>query len=186
MPTGYRIYNQAGQYFLTFQVVNWIDVFSRKLYVDIIMESLDYCRKNKGLKVWAYVIMTNHMHVIFSSENETLSDTIRDFKRFTATNILKAIQENKYESRREWMLKQFEFAANKHKRNSKLQFWRHDNHAVELESYKFTMQKLAYIHDNPVRAGYVEEAEHWMHSSQRNYSGLHASIDIDMMEINCF
>ncbi len=186
MPTGYRIDNQSGLYFLTFQVVGWVDVFSRKFYVDIILESLAFCRKNKGLKIWAYVIMTNHMHVILSSENGKLSDTVRDLKRYTATKILKAIQENKYESRRKWMLKQFEFAANKHKRNSKFQFWRHDNHAIELESNKFIMQKLAYIHLNPVRAGYVEEADHWMFSSQRNYSCSEALIEIDLLDLGSY
>ncbi len=118
-----------------------------------------------------------------SAENNNLSDVIRDFKRFTATTILKAIQENRRESRRTWMLKQFEFAANKHRRNTKYQFWRHDNHAVELESHKFIMQRMAYIHLNPVRAGFVENAEDWMYSSQRNYSGRFALLEIDEMEL---
>jgi len=183
MPTGYQIDDQKGLYFLTFQVVEWIDIFSRKMYADIILESFEYCRKNKGLKLWAYVIMTNHIHVIVSADENNLSDVVRDFKRFTATQILKSIQENKYESRRNWMLNLFEFAAKKHKRNSKYQFWTHDNHAIELESIKFINQKLAYIHENPVRAGFVEHADHWMFSSQRNYSALYSLIEIDMMEL---
>jgi len=132
------------------------------MYVDILLDSFQYCRKNKGLKLWAYVVMTNHVHVIVSHGGGALSDTLRDFKRYTATHILDAIRDNKHESRRTWMLNQFAFAAKKHRRNSQYQFWRHDNHAIELESHKFIMQKMAYIHDNPVRAGYVEEAEHWM------------------------
>ena len=182
MPTGYRIDDQKGLYFLTFQVVEWVDVFSRKLYVDIVLDSLRYCRENKGLKVWAYVIMTNHVHVIVSHPDGFLSDTLRDLKRFTAVQILKAIEENKHESRKTWMLSQFAFAAKKHKRNSQYQFWRHDNHAIELDSHKFIMQKMVYIHENPIRAGFVEEAEHWMYSSQRNYSGLYALIEVDLME----
>ena len=86
--------------------------------------------------------------MIVSAEKENLSDVIRDFKRFAATKILKAMQENKQENRRIWMLKQFEFVANKHNRNSRYQFWRLDKHAIELESRKFIMQKMAYIHEN--------------------------------------
>ena len=183
MPTGYQIDNQAGLYFLTFQVVEWVDIFTRKIYVDIVLDSLTYCRKEKGLKLYAFVIMSNHIHMIVSAEKENLSAVIRDFKRYTATTILKAIQENKQESRRIWMLKQFEYAANKHKRNSKYQFWRHDNHAIELESHKFIMQKMAYIHENPVRAGFVEHPEDWMYSSQRNYSGKYALIEIEEIEL---
>jgi len=182
MPTGYQIENQSGLYFLTFQVVEWIDVFTRKMYVDIVLESMAFCRKNKGLNIWAYVVMPNHIHVIFSAENNNLSNVVRDYKRFTATNILKAIKENKYESRKEWMLKHFELAAKRHQRNSKYQFWRHDNHAIELESQKFINQKMAYIHENPVRASFVENPDYWMYSSQRNYSNLYSLIEVDMME----
>ena len=98
MPTGYQIDNQAGLYFLTFQVVEWVDIFTRKIYVDIVLDSLTYCRKEKGLKLYAFVIMSNHIHMIVSAEKENLSAVIRDFKRYTATTILKAIQENKQES----------------------------------------------------------------------------------------
>jgi len=127
--------------------------------------------------------MSNHVHMIVNAEHNNLSDVVRDFKRYTATTILKAIQENKKESRREWMLNIFKFAAKKHKRNSTFQFWRHENHAIELESHKFIMQKMAYIHLNPVRAGYAENAEDWMYSSQRNYSEKDALMEIDMLEL---
>ena len=181
MPTGYQIDRQDGLYFLTFQVVDWVDIFTRKIYCDIALESFSYCRANKALKLWAYVIMSNHVHCIVSSENGRLSDVIRDFKRHTANQVLKAIPTST-ESRRDWMLKRFEFAAMRHKRNSKYQFWRHDNHAIELESQKFINQKMAYIHENPVVAGYVEHAEEWMYSSQRNYAGRFALMEIDMWE----
>lgn len=183
MPTGYQITDQKGLYFLTFVVVDWIDILSRKMYVDIILESLKYCRKNKGLKLWSYVIMTNHVHLIMSTEHGNLSDVIRDFKRFTATEIMKRIRENKRESRRKWMIRLFQMAATKHKRNIHYQFWRHDNHAVELVSRKFIMQKMAYIHNNPVAAGFVDHADHWMYSSQRNYSDLENLMDIDLIQL---
>ena len=86
-------------YFVTFQVVGWLDVFSRQIYRDIFLESLDYSQKHKGLEVYAYVIMTNHVHLILGSATSKLSDTIRDVKRFTSNKILKAISESHQESR---------------------------------------------------------------------------------------
>ena len=182
MSTGYQIYNKAGSYYLTFQVVDWVDIFTRKVYRDIILDSFDYCRKHKGLQIWAYVVMSNHVHCILSAENGNLPDIIRDFKRHTASKILKEIKEST-ESRKDWMLKRFEFAAKSHKRNSELQFWTQENHAVELLSHSFTCQKMAYIHENPVRSGWVEKAEDWMYNSQRNYSGLESLIEIDVADI---
>ncbi|MEZ4911810.1 MAG: transposase [Saprospiraceae bacterium] len=125
MSTGYQIYDKAGSYYLTFQVVDWVDIFSRKVYRDIILDSFAYCRKYKGLQLWAYVIMSNHVHTILSAENGNLPDIIRDFKRHTAAKILKEIKESN-ESRKDWMLKRFEFAAKSHKRNSEFQFWTHE------------------------------------------------------------
>jgi len=182
MSTGYRIYDQSSCYYLTFQIVDWVDVFSRKRYRDIVMESFTFCREKKALKIWAYVVMTNHVHAILSAENDNLSDVIRDFKSHTSKAILKSIQAEP-ESRRDWMLKRFEFAANRHKRNSKYQLWTHENHAVQIESEKFMRQKMVYIHNNPVEAGWVEEAKDWYYSSQRNYDELSAPIEIDVMDL---
>jgi REP element-mobilizing transposase RayT len=182
MSTGYKIDDKSGLYFLTFQVVDWVDVFTRKVYRDIILESLAYCRIHKGLQVWAYVVMSNHVHCILSASNENLPDLVRDFKRHTATKILKEIKESN-ESRRDWMLKRFEFAAKGHSRNSELQFWTHENHAIELFTHEFSCQKMAYIHENPLRSGLVQNAEDWMYSSQRNYCGLESLIEIDLLDI---
>ncbi len=182
MTSGYQITNQAASYYLTLQVIDWIDIFTRKIYCDIIIESLDYCRKNKRLELWAYVIMSNHIHMIVSAKNENLSDVLRDFKRHTGTKILKTIATNT-ESRRKWMLERFEKAASNHKRNSKYQFWTHENHALELVSHKFVCQKLACIHLNPVRASWVEKAEDWLYSSQRNYLELSNLLEIDLIDL---
>jgi REP element-mobilizing transposase RayT len=100
----YQIKNQKGLYFLTLQVVGWVDIFTRKSYRDIIIDSFVYCRKSKGLKVYAYVIMSNHVHCVVSAENN-LSDVVRDFKKFTSKEIFKLINENTQESRKEWLLK---------------------------------------------------------------------------------
>ena len=108
----YRVEKQDAVYFLTFTVTDWVDVFTRLNYRSIIVESLAFCRKNKGLKLYAWCLMTNHIHLVCRVELPLLmSDFIRDFKQFTAKSILYDIQ-NLPESRRDWMLYRFEFAGN--------------------------------------------------------------------------
>ncbi|MFV8357165.1 REP-associated tyrosine transposase [Flavobacterium sp. XS1P32] len=159
---------------MTFTVVDWIDVFTRQTYKDVIIKSLDYCIHNKGMILYGYVIMSNHIHMIIQSQEATLSDLIRDFKKFTAKSILEKIQ-NSPESRREWMLERFKLATESHSRNKNYQFWQYGNHPEEVYSNKFMWTKLDYIHLNPVRAGIVEKASHYIYSSASNYvsdSGL--------------
>jgi len=175
----YRIGNQNAVYFLTFTVTDWIDVFTRICYKTIIIESLEYCKKNKGLKLYAWCLMTNHIHLICSVEAPLqMSDFIRDFKQFTAKRILEKI-ENSQESRKEWMLYRFEYAGKYDKRITKYRFWQDKNHPIELSSNEFIKQRLNYIHLNPVRAGFVANAEDYMYSSARNYAELDAVIKIE-------
>ena len=84
MKEGYLIRNQTLPHFITATVVDWIDIFTRQTYRDSVIESLDYCIKNKGMILYGYVIMSNHIHLIIQSEDGKLSDLIRDFKKFTA------------------------------------------------------------------------------------------------------
>ena len=179
---GYVIHDQQGIYYMTFTVVGWIDVFTRPAYRDIVVESLKYCQENKGLHLHAYVIMTNHLHLIVSvDEGFGVSDFVRDCKKFIARNILNDIENNTQESRRDWMLHQFKYFASRHTRNETYQLWIHDNHFVELSSPEFTQQKIAYIHENPVKAGWVYRAEDYVYSSASNYAGIDQIIDVDCL-----
>jgi REP element-mobilizing transposase RayT len=177
MTTGYRIEDQSALYYLTLQVVGWIDVFSRQRYRDIVIDSLCYCQENKGLQVFAYVIMTNHVHLIVNSPLGGLSKTIGDFKKFTSKAIIKSIQTDT-ESRRDWMLELFKRYADSHERNTGFQFWTHENHAIVLYSNSFIEDKLTYLHENPVRAGLVEKPEDYLYSSAQNYSGRNGILDV--------
>lgn len=168
MKEGYIIRDQSKSHFITATVIDWVDVFSRKEYRDCIIDSLDFCIKNKGMILYGYVIMTNHIHLIIQSEEGKLSDLIRDFKKFTAKTILNKI-ENGVESRADWMLKRFEFACKSHTRNEKYQFWQYGSHPEEIFSEKFMWSKLDYIHMNPIRAGIVSKASHYLYSSASNY-----------------
>jgi len=181
MPDTYNIRDQHAAYFLTFQVVAWVDVFTRKQYRDIVVDAFNYCADNKQLQVHAWVIMSNHLHCILSSANGTLSDTIRDLKRHTARHILQMVQEPA-ESRRDWILYQFKYAAKQQVRNKDFQLWTHENHAVEISPYVKDMaeSKLHYVHYNPVRAGLVERPEDYLYSSARDYAGIEGLIKLVM------
>lgn len=168
----YIINNQNGMYFLTFTVIDWVDVFTRKDYKLELVYSMNYCIENKGLIVYGWVIMSNHMHVIWqAADGSQLSDIIRDFKKFTAKRILKMIEEEP-ESRKAWMLKKFEFAGKNLKRITKYKFWKDSNHAIQLEDFDTGMkeQKLNYIHDNPVKAMLVKNPEDYIFSSAIDYA----------------
>lgn len=115
-----------------------------------------------------------------AKEPNRLSDIVRDFKKFTANQLLPLL-ESAGESRSDWMLKRFEFAAPQHKRNSRYQLWTHENHAIELVTEKVSLQKLNYIHNNPLRAGIVENPEDYLYSSARIYCGLIGVLEIDLL-----
>ena len=179
---GYKIQDQSKPHFITASVIDWVDVFSRKHYRDIVLDSLDFCIRNKGMILFGYVIMSNHIHLIIQSEKGKLSDLIRDFKKFTSKSILESIQINDYESRKDWMLKRFEFAAGSHSRNENFQFWQYGNHPEEIYSEKFFWSKLDYIHQNPVRAGIVEQPEYYLYSSASNYINNKGLINIEIID----
>ena len=177
MSTGYQINEQDELHYVTFQIVRWIDIFTRQVYCDIVIDSLRFCQQTKGLEIYAFVVMSNHIHLLIRSDIGKLSNTIKEFKSFTAKKILGAANAES-ESRREWMLNLFEFSAKQHKRNEKYQVWTHENHAEIVYGNQFMDSKINYIHENPVRAGIVEKAEDYLYSSARNYAGLDGILDI--------
>ncbi|KAB2859608.1 MAG: transposase [Flavobacteriales bacterium] len=177
---GYKIRDPYGMYYLTFTVIDWIDVFTRKCHRDLLLDSFEYCQKEKGLVVHAYVIMSNHMHCILSSKTGKLSDTIRDFKSHTSKQIINSIQEDT-ESRREWMLDLFASKGLNNSRNKTFQFWQQSNHPIELHTNHFIDQKLDYIHNNPVKAGWVQKPEEYVYSSAKNYAGEMGLIEVELI-----
>nr|WP_236025504.1 transposase [Flavobacterium geliluteum] len=74
-------------HFITPTVVGWIDVFTYQACRDIVIECLDYCIKNKGMILYGYAIMSNHIHLIIQSEQGKLSDLVKDFKKFIAKSF---------------------------------------------------------------------------------------------------
>lgn len=158
-------------------------MFTRIAFKEVLVDSLKYCLEFKGLKLYAYVIMSNHIHIIVSAaDGYSLSDIIRDFKKHTSKTILKKLIEGQGESRSEWMLKMFAYHAKYNKNNSKFQVWQRGNHPIELSSPKWINQKLAYIHNNPVRAGIVYSAEEYVYSSARWYSQGEGPLGVEILD----
>jgi putative transposase len=164
MAEKYRFF-KGGLFFVTMTVVGWIDVFSRKLYADEIIKNLNYCIEHKGLQVFEFVIMSNHIHLICSAKDGDISKVIKDFKSFTAKEMIRLIQENQRESRREWLLYMFRYFAKGNSPKCEFQFWQHRNHPISLDSNSFIRQKTNYILNNPVKAGIVKEPQHYIYSS---------------------
>jgi len=167
----YFINDQHAKYFLTLTVVQWIDVFTRREYRDIVVQSLQHCIENKGLRLYAWVIMSNHLHLVAHCvAPNRMSDFLRDFKKFTSKRIVNAIMEIP-ESRREILLDKFAFEARRTGRAKDFKVWKDDNHAIDLDSGGIDMmEKIDYIHMNPVRAGLVDSPDDYLYSSARNYS----------------
>jgi REP element-mobilizing transposase RayT len=166
----YKFHNPEGLYFISFAVVGWLDVFTRNTYKDLFIESLVFCQKNKGLEIHAWCIMSSHVHLVFRSiKGQKPELLIGDLKRFTSKIIVKSIQENPRESRKEFLLDFFKKEAEKSSNVQNYQFWRHDNKPIELWSNKVIQQKIEYIHNNPVAGGLVYKAEDYVYSSALDY-----------------
>lgn len=171
---GYRIADQFATYFLTFTIVGWVDLFTRKECKQILIESLKYCQEIKGLMLYAYVIMESHMHLVASAHEKSngLSSIIRDFKKFTSKEIVDWMQHNTIESRREWLDIVFKYYGKYNANNSVYQVWKQDNCPKICVMPEFTLQKINYIHQNPVVTGIVDDPIAYKYSSARNYAGL--------------
>lgn len=164
--------NTDASYFLTLTVVGWIDIFTRSRYCDIIIDSLNFCKENKGLEVFGYVIMPSHLHMVARHNESKLNEVIRDFKSFTAKEIIRVVDQESGESRKDWLLHLFKYHAKFKQQNKTYQFWQKTNHAIELLNPEMIDQKIEYIHNNPVQAGLVIDPCSWMYSSANAMSPL--------------
>lgn len=169
MSSKYKVGEDAIPHFMTFSVIGWIDVFSREQYKTVFVESLKHCQQKKGMVSHAWIIMTNHVHLIISSNTNKLEEIVRDLKKYTSKQIIKAIQENNTESRKEWMLNIFSFTGQNNSNNTNYQFWKQDYQPIELNSNEKLQQRLNYLHENPVRSGLVWEPWHYKYSSAIDY-----------------
>ena len=179
---GYKIRDQNAVHFITFCIVEWVDVFSRVDYRHIFLDNIRHSQRDSGLSLHAWVLMTNHFHGVMSAKDgQQLSDILRDLKKYSSVHILTAIERNERESRQDWMLEIFERAGRANSRNTKYQFWIQDNHPKECFGREFTEQKINYIHQNPVRAEIVSKPEDYLYSSALDYAGSKGLLHIDFL-----
>jgi len=180
MPT-LRI-NKSAQnmpHFITLTVIEWIDIFTKPEYFKTITDSLTYCRKNKGLKVYEYVIMSNHMHIIIGTpDDDNLVQVLSDFKKHTKREIWKLLEKDN----RHYIVNILNNSYHKKKGYVK-QIWQRENYPERINSETFMLTKVRYIYMNPVKKGYVSKPEHWQYSSAKNWVlGDHSIIQLDPKE----
>lgn len=181
MSESYKFHTPEEIYFTTSTVVDWIDAFTRPEYSLIIVDSLRYCIGNKGLRVHAWCIMSNHIHLVVSAQAPALlHDIFRDFKKYTSKKIVQAIQEIP-ESRRDWMLYRFEYAGKYQQRIDQYKFWQDGNHPILCSDGAMLRQKVDYIHDNPVRRMLVQEAQQYPFSSAIDYCGGKGMLPVELL-----
>lgn len=170
MSTKYKFTDATATYFITATVVDWIDVFTRDIYRNILLYSIRHCQQNQGLQVHAWVLMPNHLHMIYSVlDGKDPALVLKNIKSFTALKIIDAIINKPQESRKKWMLDLFEKNGQSNKSNYRFQFWQHENHPVLLDTNKMLDERMKYLHENPVRAGFVSVPEEWLYSSALDY-----------------
>ena len=167
-------------------MIHWIDFFIRNEYREIFINSVKYCQAHKGLEVFAWCIMTSHIHMIIRANNgNRLQDVIRDLKSFTSRSARKTLENPDLiaESRREWLLHMMYLAGKYNSNNKDYQFWQQHSNQIELNTNELMDRTLDYIHMNLVKTGFVEVPEAWVYSSARDYYlGVKGPIELIFME----
>jgi REP element-mobilizing transposase RayT len=179
MSRKYKFHNPEGIYFVSFATVYWLDIFIREIYMEELIQSLSFCIKTKGMRLFAWCVMPSHIHLIFKAKENNPSELLKAFKTFTSKRIQELIINNNRESRKEWLLWMMERAASKNSNVKNRQFWQQHNKPIELWSNEVKDQKLQYVHHNPVEAGFVSEPEHWKYSSAIDYAGGKGLVNIE-------
>lgn len=159
----YRIVADVGLYYVTFTVVEWLPVFIEQAACKIIIDSFNFCIKNKSLGVNAYVIMPTHLHaILFDVEfhAERLKHTLDDMRKFTGRQLLDYSEKHLPKS----FIEEFQKHAGQDRER---RFWQPTQHPVGLFSDGFWKQKMDYLHYNPCRKGLVLHPEAWRFSSAR-------------------
>ena len=163
---------EVGTYFVTSTIINWIKIFSKEGYPEIIIRELEFRRQNNQLELYGYVIMPEHIHLILASNN--INKLMQSIKSFTAKKILNKLKEENDIS----TLNRLKYLKADYKLKSNYQVWQEGYHPkIIIKDIEFN-QKLDYIHNNPVKELIVERPEDYIFSSARNYAGLNNYLDI--------
>lgn len=179
------IKDQQACHYLTFTIVDWIDLFIRPVYKQVIVESLNHFIAQKGLTVYAWCLMSNHLHLLVQVKGGNgLTGMAQDFRKFTAKILLENI-DIEPPQRRKWMMKQFEgFGWSLHK-NEKFPVWQSSVNPVyiDISDAPALISQIEYIHNNPVRDRIVTAPEDYLYSSARDYAGISGLVRVEMLPV---
>ncbi|MDO9576956.1 MAG: hypothetical protein Q7J16_03645 [Candidatus Cloacimonadales bacterium] len=160
MRSTYRITDPDGWYFVSSTIVEWIPIFTHEKYFKIITDSMNFCKKEKKLSIFYYVIMDNHFHMIL--KHPELSDVMRSLKGFTADKILEELERDN----KKWILDLLHYYRKN--KSTHYQVWQEGFHPQLMNSNEMLAQKVEYLHFNPVKRGFVNNPEDWRYSSANN------------------
>ena len=169
----YKIYEPSQPHFVTCTILHWIPIFTNQDSVSIVIDSLKYLQKSDNLKIYAYVILENHLHLVVQSND--LAKTMAKFKRYTAIEIIKLLKSKNVST----ILEQLAFYKKAHKKDREYQLWQEGIQPKQIISHKMMKEKIEYIHLNTVKRGYIDNPAHWRYSSARDYEGISGLIDIE-------
>jgi REP element-mobilizing transposase RayT len=168
----YKIFETAYPYFMTCTINGWLPIFTRPEAAQIIFDSWRYLQQERELRLFAYVILENHLHLIASAPE--LSDVMQRFKSFTAHQIVDLLRRHGAET----LLRQLQTLKLQHKMDSNVQVWQEGSMPKQIQNDEMMWQKIEYIHMNPVNRGFVDDPLHWRWSSARNYAGQKGLIEV--------
>jgi putative transposase len=164
--TRYRIYDDEFPHFMTCTIVGWLALFTRPEAVQLVFDSWEFLNKEKGFRLYGYVVLENHLHLIASAPK--LSNAVKSFKMYTARHIIDLLEQHGAKA----LLKQLQALKHPHKTESDYQVWQEGSKPKQIDGDDMMLQKLEYIHNNPVKRDYVDDPLHWRYSSARNYAGI--------------
>ena len=169
----YKIYEPTHPHFITCTILHWIPIFTRKESVQIIIDSLKFLQEKDNLKLYSYVILENHLHMVVQSKD--LEKSIKSFKQYTAKELLLLLKKENAKT----ILEQLRFYKKAHHKATDYQVWEEGYQPKLMQTDAMMKSKIDYIHQNPVKRGYVDESIHWRYSSARDYLGIKGLIDIE-------
>jgi len=174
MRSRYKIYNENALYFVTSTTIEWVSVFTKDNYYNVLVDAIKFYQSKKRLEIFAYVILPNHFHLIVKS-NE-LMQSMKLIKMYSAKEIIKLLTKEK----KNYLLKIFQINKKSYKTKSNYQVWQEGYKPKEIFGYKMLKQKIEYIHLNPVKKGLVTEPSDWGYSSAGFYEkGIEGVIKLD-------
>lgn len=180
-----RFYENPAAYFITFNVVDWVDLFIRPVYKQIVVHSLNHFIEHKGLSVFAWSLMTNHLHLLVQARGGySMGEIENEYKSFTTQKILEDLSVEP-DIRRQWILERFELCSNTMGSLKKFQLWQNSSNPVyiDLKKTRTLIEYIQYVHDNPVRDRVVTAAEDYLYSSARDYAGMRGLVNIARLPV---